>query len=91
MSWRLPLSLASALLRLAVDPFAHDEAPLLVFAFGVVIAALYGGFRRRHHRNPTEHPCFGLPFRSTSPHVLRLRSAQSFDHANRFRARSEFY
>jgi two-component system, chemotaxis family, CheB/CheR fusion protein len=36
--------IASALLRLAVDPFAHDEAPLLVFAFGVVIAALYGGF-----------------------------------------------
>src|SRR5689334_10598121 len=36
--------IGSALLRLAVDPFAHDEAPLLVFAFGVVIAALYGGF-----------------------------------------------
>jgi two-component system, chemotaxis family, CheB/CheR fusion protein len=34
----------SALLRLAVDPFAHDEAPLLIFAFGVVIAGLYGGF-----------------------------------------------
>ena len=32
--------IGSALLRLAVDPFAHDEAPLLVFAFGVVIAAL---------------------------------------------------
>ena len=36
--------IGSALLRLAVDPFAHDEAPLLIFAFGVVIAALYGGF-----------------------------------------------
>src|SRR4051794_9041706 len=34
----------SALLRFAVDPLAHDEAPLLVFAFGVVIAGLYGGF-----------------------------------------------
>ncbi len=36
--------IGSALLRLAVDSFAHDEAPLLFFAFGVVIAALYGGF-----------------------------------------------
>ena len=36
--------IGSALLRLAVDPFAHDEAPLLIFAFGVVIAGLYGGF-----------------------------------------------
>jgi chemotaxis family two-component system sensor kinase Cph1 len=34
----------SALLRFAIDPFARDEAPLLVFAFGVVIAGLYGGF-----------------------------------------------
>jgi PAS domain S-box-containing protein len=37
--------IGSALLRSAVDPLAHDEAPLLIFAFGVVIAALYGGFR----------------------------------------------
>jgi two-component system, chemotaxis family, CheB/CheR fusion protein len=37
--------IASTLLRLAIDPFAHNEAPLLVFAFGVVIAGLYGGFR----------------------------------------------
>ena len=36
--------IGSALLRLAVDPFVHDEAPLLIFAFGVVIAGLYGGF-----------------------------------------------
>jgi two-component system CheB/CheR fusion protein len=48
---RNPYSLAAAavagstLLRFAVDPLARDEAPLLFFAFSVVIAGLYGGFR----------------------------------------------
>jgi PAS domain S-box-containing protein len=35
----------SALLRFIVDPLARDEAPLLFFAFSVVIAGLYSGLR----------------------------------------------
>jgi hypothetical protein len=59
--------IGSALLRLAVDSLARDEAPLLIFAFGVAIR----WFPRGHHRDCSEHPCFRLPFRSTSLHLLR--------------------
>jgi K+-sensing histidine kinase KdpD len=33
----------SALIRLTLDPMLHAQAPLLVLACGVVVAALYGG------------------------------------------------
>ncbi len=35
----------ATLARFAVDPIAHEKDPFLFFAFAVVIAALYGGFR----------------------------------------------
>jgi PAS domain S-box-containing protein len=36
---------AAASVRFAVDSIAHDKAPFLIFAFAIVVAALYGGFR----------------------------------------------
>src|SRR5947209_5849480 len=34
----------STLGRMALNPLLHDKSPLLLFACGTVIAALYGGF-----------------------------------------------
>ncbi|HEX5431223.1 MAG TPA: PAS domain-containing protein, partial [Bryobacteraceae bacterium] len=35
----------SAILRELLDPIAQDDAPLMLFCFSVILAALYGGFK----------------------------------------------